>query len=199
MICFTPGTVIRTVDGKRLIENLTPGDFIATKDNGPQEILWKGTRRMSGARLHAMPHLRPVRITAGAMGLGRPDDDLLVSPQHRMLIKGAAARALFNTDEVLVAAEDLVNDTSILVDQSVREVTYVHILLAQHQVIWANGLETESFHPSNTALETVEPGQRGRLLELLPGLEINPHVYGDYARRNLSGSEAAILRHDLAA
>jgi hypothetical protein len=199
VICFTPGTVIRTVDGKRLIENLTPGDFIATKDNGPQEILWKGTRRMSGARLHAMPHLRPVRITAGAMGLGRPDDDLLVSPQHRMLIKGAAARALFNTDEVLVAAEDLVNDTSILVDQSVREVTYVHILLAQHQVIWANGLETESFHPSNTALETVEPGQRGRLLELLPGLEINPHVYGDYARRNLSGSEAAILRHDLAA
>jgi hypothetical protein len=45
----------------------------------------------------------------------------------------------------------------------------------------------------------VEAGQRARLLGLLPGLDRNPHIYGDYARRNLSGSEAAILRHDLAA
>ena len=199
VICFTPGTVIRTVDGKRLIENLHPGDFIATKDNGPQQILWTGHRRMSGARLHAMPHLRPIRFRAGALGLGRPDAELLVSPQHRMLVAGPAALALFNTSEVLVAAEDLINDSSIVVDQTLREVTYIHILLAQHQVIWANGLETESFHPSNTALDTVEPGQRQRLLDLLPGLAENPHAYGDYARRNLSGSEAAILRHDLAA
>jgi hypothetical protein len=199
VICFTPGTMIRTVEGKRLVEQLSPGDFIQTKDNGPQEVLWKGSRRMTGARLHAMPHLRPVRLLAGALGVGRPEGDLLVSPQHRMLIKGPAARALFNSDEVLVAAEDLVNDTNILVDHALREVTYIHLLLAQHQVIWANGVETESFHPANTALDTVDPAQLGRLLEVLPGADTNPHVYGDYARRNLSGPEAAILRHDLAA
>jgi hypothetical protein len=199
VICFTPGTHIRTVDGTRLIENLRPGDFIATKDNGMQEILWTGSRRMTGARLHAMPHLRPIRFRAGALGLGRPGDDLLVSPQHRMVVNGPAAQALFNTPEVLVAAEDLINDVSIHVDVTQREVTYIHILLERHQVIWANGLETESFHPSNTALDTVVPEQRQTLLALLPGLRENPHVYGDYARRNLSGSEAAILRHDLAA
>jgi hypothetical protein len=199
VICFTPGTAIRTVDSRRLIENLAPGDFIATKDNGAQEILWTGSRRMSGARLHAMSHLRPIRLRAGALGQGRPEDDLLVSPQHRMLVNGPAAQALFNTAEVLVAAEDLINDHSIHVDQNLREVTYIHILLERHQVIWANGLETESFHPSNTALDMVEAGQRARLLGLLPGLDRNPHIYGDYARRNLSGSEAAILRHDLAA
>lgn len=199
VICFTPGTVIRTADGKRLVETLAPGDFIATKDNGPQEVLWTGHRRMSGARLHAMPHLRPIRFHAGALGLGRPDADLLVSPQHRMLINRPAALALFNTPEVLVAAEDLINGRSILVDHTLREVTYIHILLAQHQVIWANGLETESFHPSNTALDMVEPGQLQRFLDVLPELQENPQAYGDYARRNLSGSEAAILRHDLAA
>ena len=199
VICFTPGTRIMTPDGAVKIEDLQPGDLIQTKDNGAQEIMWTGHRRMTGARLYAMPHLRPVRFRAGAMGPGRPEDDLLVSPQHRMLIRGAAARALFNTDEVLVAAEDLINDTSVMVDYAAREVTYVHILLERHNILWANGMETESFHPSNTALDMIEPAQRAVLLALLPGVADNPQGYGDYARRNISASEAAILRHELAA
>lgn len=199
VICFTPDTRLMTPDGVRAIQSLRPGDLILTRDNGPQPVLWSGHRRMSGARLYAMPHLRPIRFRAGALGTDRPDADLLVSPQHRMLVKGASALALFNTPEVLVAAEDLVNDGSIMVDQAMREVTYVHILLEQHNIVWANGLETESFHPSNTALDTIDPVQREGLLAILPGVAQNPHGYGDYARRNLSGSEAAILRHDMAA
>ena len=198
VICFTPDTRLATPDGPCMIRELQPGDLIDPRDNGPQEVLWCGHRRMSGARLYAMPHLRPVRFKAGALGIGRPDEDLLVSPQHRMLLKGAAAQALFNTPEVLVAAEDLINDQTVIVDHTLREVTYVHILLERHNVIWANGLESESFHPSNTALDTVDPAQLGTLLELLPGVEVNPHSYGDYARRNLSASEAAILRYEMA-
>ncbi len=199
VICFTPGTSILTPDGPRLIESLQPGHLIQTKDNGPQEILWRGSRKMTGARLYAMPHLRPIRFRAGALGHGRPEDDLWVSPQHRMLLKGPAASVLFNADEVLVAAENLVNDSTIMVDSSVREVTYIHLLLDRHNVIFANGMETESFHPSNTALETIDPKDRARLLALMPAIEVNPHSYGDYARRNLSASEAAILRHESAA
>ena len=199
VICFTPDTRLATPDGLRQIRDLRPGDRILTRDNGPQEVLWTGHRRMSGARLYAMPHLRPIRFRAGALGIGRPEDDLWVSPQHRMLIKGQAAQALFNTPEVLVAAEDLINDGNITVDHALREVTYVHILLEQHNIVWANGLETESFHPSNTALDTVEESQRAGLLSILPAIEANPHAYGDYARRNISASEAAILRHELAA
>jgi hypothetical protein len=199
VICFTPDTRISTPNGLCQIRNLRRGDKILTRDNGPQEVLWTGHRRMTGARLYAMPHLRPIRFKANAMGLYRPDEDLLVSPQHRMLVKGAAAQALFNTPEVLVAAEDLINDSTITVDHQLREVTYVHILLEQHNVVWANGLETESFHPSNTAMDTVDPAQRDVLKEILPDIEANPQGYGDYARRNISTSEAAILRHELAA
>jgi hypothetical protein len=198
VICFTPDTRLATPMGRRMIRDLQPGDMIETRDNGPQEVLWCGHRRMTGARLYAMPHLRPIRFKAGALGIGRPDEDLLVSPQHRMLLKGRAAQALFNTPEVLVAAEDLLNDQTVIVDHTLREVTYVHILLQRHNVIWANGLESESFHPSNTALDTVDPGQLGALLQLLPGADANPHSYGDYARRNLSSSEAAILRYEMA-
>jgi hypothetical protein len=195
VICFTPGTWLRTPAGPRLIDAIRPGDLIDTKDNGPQQVIWTGRRHMTGARLFAMPHLRPIRIRAGAMGEDRPESDLLVSPGHRMLVRGREARTLFNTDEVLVAARDLVNDRAVFVDNSVAEVTYIHLMTEAHQIVWANGLETESFHPANMQLGMIDPGQRGVLLAMMPELEADPLSYGPYARRNLIASEAAILLH----
>ncbi len=198
VICFTPGTHIRLEDGLKLVENLTKGDRIQTRDNGAQEVLWIGQRRITGARLYAMPDFRPVRIGAGAIGHQQPDGDLIVSPHHRMLIKGHRARALFNQDEVLVAAKDLIDDRRVRLDFSLREVTYFHILLEHHEIVWANGIETESFHPANAALESVEASQRAELIGMFPQLEYDPAAYGDYARRNLDRYEAAILMGDAA-
>ena len=195
VICFTPGTAIETPTGPQLIETLREGDQVQTKDNGAQDILWIGKRHMTGARLLAMPYLRPVLITAGALGIERPDQALLVSPDHRMLVKGAMAHSLFNTDEVLVAAKHMVNDSTVKVDLSVREVTYIHLLLPNHEILCANGVEVESFHPANAALTALDDIDRERLLSGLPELEHNPHTYGGYARRNLTGGEAAILQH----
>jgi len=115
---------------------------------------------MTGARLFAMPKLRLIRIAGNALGFDRPDADLLVSPEHRMLISGAAAQSLFNTSEVLVTAKDLINGSTITVDLQVREITYIHVLLDQHQIVWANGLETESFHPALAALATLDEKDR---------------------------------------
>ena len=198
VICFTPGTLLRTPDGEVPVEDLCEGDRIDTRDSGAQEIVWIGRRRMSGARLYAMPELRPVRIRAGALGQGDPQPDLVVSPRHRVLVTGDVARALFNTDEVLVAADDLINDATIARDHGLHSVEYVHLLLPRHHVVWANGVETESFHPASTNLETVEPVQRARLSAIIPGIEDNPRCYGDAARRELTRSEAAILRHEAA-
>lgn len=195
VICFTPGTMIRTDHGDTAIENLTESHLVQTKDNGLQPVRWIGKRRMSGARLFAMPQLRPIRFHANALGFARPDQDLLVSPSHRMLVKGEVAKNLFNTDEVLVRARDLINGSSVTVDTHLREVTYIHLLLDDHQVMWANGVETESFHPASAALDTLDAADRSRLLEQYPNLEFDPHTYGGYARRNLSVSEAAILSH----
>lgn len=195
VICFTPGTRIQTGAGERLIEDLCEGDLVQAKDNGLQALRWIGQRRMTGARLFAMPKLRPVRITGGALGGGLPDGDLLVSPAHRLLVTGAQAQSLFNTSEVLVTARDLINGTTITVDTHVREVTYIHILLDQHQILSANGIETESFHPASAALATLDSKDRERLLHAYPRLEYDPHTYGSFARRTLSASEAAILNY----
>ncbi|MBK1635183.1 Hint domain-containing protein [Rhodovulum adriaticum] len=196
VICFVQGTRITTPAGPVPVECLRPGDRVDTMDDGVQEILWVGKRRMSGARLYAMPHLRPVRIREGALGTGRPEGDLLVSPQHRVLLRGPQADLLFNSSEVLVAAGDLRNDRSITYDYSLREVTYVHLMLERHQVLFANGVETESFHPANTELDSIQEAQRGSLLELFPQIADDPFSYGAPARRSLTGSEAAILVHE---
>lgn len=198
VICFTPGTRIQTPDGAKLVEALEPGDHVLTKDNGAQEIQWVGARRMTGARLFAMPRLRPIRFRPGALGIERPDEELLVSPEHRMLVRGRIAQALFNTDEVLVRAKDMLNDHSVVVDSQLREVTYVHLLLPRHQIVWANGVETESFHPANTALSTLREDDREALLAQRPDFAAYPERYGSFARRNLSASEAAILAHEAA-
>jgi hypothetical protein len=195
VICFTPGTRLRTETGETAIEDLSPGDRILTRDSGPQEVLWSGHRRMSGARLFAMPDQRPIRLRKGALGIDRPDADLVVSPEHRVLVKGRAAQDLWGEPEVLVRAADLVGDRFITVDHSLRETFYVHLLLERHQVIWANGLEVETFHPGFMGLDTLDRLQRDSLFDLRPDLARNPHHYGPAARRMVSQAEAAILRH----
>ncbi|WP_345229385.1 Hint domain-containing protein [[Roseibacterium] beibuensis] len=193
VICFTPGTRLRTEDGDVAIEDLGPGDRILTRDDGPQEVIWSGNRRMSGARLFAMPEQRPIRLRACALGVDRPDADLVVSPEHRVLIGGAASRDLFGEAEVLVRAADLVGDAQISVDHSLRETYYIHLMLERHQVVWANGLQVESFHPGYMGLDHLSRLHRDYLFELRPELERDPHAYGAPARRMLNRAEAAIM------
>lgn len=189
MLCFTPGTLIDTPCGRRPVEAIRPGEMVLTRDDGPRPVIWTGQRRMSGARLHALPRMRPVRIRAGAAGCGMPDRDLVVSPRHRMLLTGPRAQALFGSPEVLVAAEDLIDDLHVHVDHGLREVTYVHLLLERHQILRANGVDTESFHPDFCDPAMLDPGQAADLAGLVAG------GYGPATRRCLSRPEAAILCH----
>jgi hypothetical protein len=152
---------------------------------------------MSGARLFAMPDQRPIRIREGALGLYRPDGDLVVSPDHRVILSGAVARDLWGEAEVLVSARDLVGDRRITVDHGLRETWYIHLMLEKHEVIWANGLEVETFHPGFMGLHHLDPAQRSSLLSFFPDLEGDPFNYGAPARRMLDKAEAAILMHGL--
>lgn len=193
VVCFTPGTLLETPGGVARVDELVAGDRVITRDSGAQPVLWVGSRNVSGARLYAMPDLRPVRIRAGALGEGRPSGDLVVSPDHRMLIAGPAARDLWGEREVLVAARDLVDGRGVARDMAAKSVTYIHLLLESHHVIVANGMETESFHPGAAALGAIEEDQRMRLFDVMPALEFDPDGYGPMARRTLTRAEAALL------
>lgn len=192
-ICFTAGTRIDTPDGPRPVEDLHIGDRVTTRDNGAQDILWIGMRRMSGARMFALPELRPVRLRAGTFGADR---DLFVSPGHQVLIQTPAAQTLWSTPEVLVRAQDLVDDRHVLTDHAATDVVYFHILTARHQVLRAHGAWVESFHPGDTDLRHVNRAELSELRDVVPDVDTNAQAYGPHARRCLSAAELAIMRHD---
>lgn len=193
VVCFTPGTALETPDGLKPVETLVAGDLVVTKDGGAQPIVWAGNRNVSGARLYAMPDLRPVRIREGALGHGRPHGDLIVSPDHKILVSGDAAQALWGETEVLVAARDLIDGTRVARDMAAKSVTYCHLMLDAHHILVANGVETESFHPAAASLDTIDEDQRERLFDVFPELRDDPTSYGPTSRRALAKGEAALL------
>ena len=195
VICFLPGTLIDTPRGPRAVESLVPGDKVVTREHGAQPVIWRGETQLTGAELYLYPHLRPVRVCAGALAPEGPEGDLLVSPGHRLLLLGA--RALFNDDEVLVRAGDLIDGRGIRRDFTLSTVTYVHLMLPRHEIIRANGLPCESFHPA-LADEAVLKWHARSIERACPGLVEAPERLGPRARRCLDRVEAEILRHALA-
>lgn len=192
VICFSDDAVIATPQGPQPIALLKPGDKVTTRDNGPQPVLWIGRTTVSGLALRQHPHLRPIRLRRDALSDGMPDDDLRVSPAHRILVRGAKAQALFGYDEVLARASDLIDYATIAPDVALHGVTYVHLLFDAHQIIYANGLPTESFHPALAPAQTLRQHRQG-LAEISAEWVAQPGSYGPTARRCLSKGEAALL------
>lgn len=185
IICFTPGTVIRTPHGDRAIETLRPGDLVLTKDNGPQPLLWIGQRSVPALGDHAPIRIDPV-LLAGA------DAPVLVSPQHRMLWGGARAQMLFGTGEVLVPAKHLLSNPGATRIEG-GTVTYIHLMLEQHEILFANGAPSESFFPGDEAFSALTPQAREEMFTLFPQLRSHHGAYGQTARQCLKAHEAAVL------
>lgn len=169
--CFTPGTRIRAPGGPRLIEDFQPGDLVTTRDHGVQEIRYIARRRLGPEDLSRSPNLRPVIIESGAMGGGLPKRRLTVSRQHRMVLSGWPMALMFDEYDMLAPAISLVNDHSIRVDYACREVEYIHLLFDRHEILFAEGAATESFHPGETAKDAFDAATRKEVLEIFPWLE----------------------------
>jgi len=113
----------------------------------------------------AIDRFAPVRIKPGVI-IGQ-DRDLLVSPQHRMLFEGYRAELLFGDSEVLIAAKHLV-DGKLVTQQASDEVTYIHMMFDEHEVVYAEGAATESFHPGSIGLSAVADSAREELFRRVP-------------------------------
>lgn len=136
--CFCAGTLIDTETGPRPVESLRPGDRVLTVDNGLQPLV-----HLAATTVPAIGALAPIVVLEGAMGNTR---DLWVSQQHRMLIAGWRAQLFCGQDEVFVPAIKLVNNRDIRVMPGGR-VSYYHLLFVAHEVVFSEGIPTESFFP----------------------------------------------------
>lgn len=144
-ICFGRGTLIDTPRGARPIDMLAVGELICTRDNGLQPVRWVGGRHALGVGRFA-----PVEIAAGVLRATAP---LRVSRQHRLLLCSPAASLLFGESEVFAPACHLADGRGIRIIPGVR-IEYFHILLERHEVIRANGVETETLQLSDMGADT---------------------------------------------
>lgn len=183
--CFTAGTLILTDSGEKPVETLKLGEGVVTRDNGVQPLRWIGRRQVQ-----AEGDFAPVAIAAGTYGNHRR---LLVSPQHRVLVHDALAELYFGDSEVLVAAKDLVDGDRIARCEG-GTVTYVHLMFDSHQIVFSDGMATESFLPGPQTTDLFEQPVVDEILSLFP--ELDPGTgrgYSPAARRVLRAFEAQLI------
>ncbi|MCH2164735.1 MAG: Hint domain-containing protein [Marinovum sp.] len=191
--CFTPGTTIATPTGQRLVEDLQVGDRVITRDNGLQEIRWIGQKELTGHQLARVPHLKPILIQAGSLGPNLPAHDMLVSPNHRVLVNNDKTSLYFEEREVLAAAKHLTGLEG--VDEvGTLGVTYVHFMCDNHEVVLSNGAWTETFQPGDYTMSGMGNAQRNEIFELFPDLKSREGLEGyTAARRSLKRHEAELI------
>ncbi|NHB78415.1 Hint domain-containing protein [Rhodobacter calidifons] len=190
--CFTPGTLIDTVDGPRPVERLAPGDLIRTRDHGLQVLRWVARTHLTPADLRADPRHLPICIRAQALDGTLPRRDLRLSPQHRVLISGWKAELLFAEPEVLVPAVAFLGDRAVRATPDPDGQTYLHLLFDRHEIIFAEGAEVESLFPGWISDAALPPALRAELSALVPlGSDAVPLPRP--ARTLLTSSEGRLL------
>jgi Hint domain len=135
--CYAKGTMVTTEHGEVPVEKLREGDLVLTLSGDYSPVKWLGHRRID-CKQHANPaDAYPVRIVQDAFGLNMPSRDLFLSPLHSVFVDG-----------IFVPVIDLVNDVTIF--QEVRsKITYYHVELPKHDVIFAEGLTAETYLDDN--------------------------------------------------
>ncbi|GAA3873874.1 Hint domain-containing protein [Celeribacter arenosi] len=187
-VCFGAGTLIKTTRGEIAVEKLAVGDRVVTADSGLQRINWIGLRKMNAQMLNAAPQYRAIRIRAGSLGGNTPEIDLIVSPQHRILVSSKIVERMSGEQEALVAAKHLLGLEGVDIAEDLDEVTYVHFLLERHEIVFSNGALTESLYTGAEAMKSLSEDARQEIFGLFPELAITGTVTVP-ARRLMNGRE----------
>lgn len=189
LACFTVGTMIDVLGGRKAVEELHPGDMVLTRDNGYLPVAWTGSRALNANEIATQPDYAAVHIAAGALGDNLPERDMLVSPQHRMLVTATRAELMFGEREVLVPAVHMVGLPGVT-RATGQGVTYVHIMFDRHQIVRGDGAWSESYQPGVLSVAGLEEGQRRELFALFPELA------GEKGLQNYAAARMTLRHHE---
>lgn len=168
VVCFVQGTLIATGNGDISVEDLKVGDLVQTRDRGLQPLRWSGRRYVSASELAENENLRPIRISKKAMGAGDGVGDLVVSQQHRILVASKVAERMFGATEVLIAAKQLLEIDGVEIAVDFEDVVYFHILFDHHEIVFADGVLSESLYLGQEAQKSLSPAGRKEICVLFP-------------------------------
>jgi hypothetical protein len=187
VICFATGTRITTDQGLKAVEDLRIGDKVLTLDHGFKKIRWIGARLLSQKEITQDDRLLPIKISAGSLGNGLPERDLVLTRQHRVLAVSSVADRMFGAREVLMPAKDLRGLAGVDVLEVTKGVEYWHILFDQHELIFSEGAPTESFLVGPQAALMMPPEALDEVQSLFPDIKT---VCRSLVRREVRGQRA---------
>jgi hypothetical protein len=168
VVCFTPSTWLDTPDGALMVGSIKVGDMISTMDNGPQPVRFIGRRRVVfSERDH---NLKPIRIRRGAYDGVHPRRDMMLSPQHRILLRGPAIKNAFGVEEVLGPVKGMLGQPGFRKALGRGSIEYVSILFDRHEIVYADGVPAESFLPRPYATAYLPPNTVSEINGLFPGV-----------------------------
>ena len=169
---FARSSLFLTESGPVAIEDLHPGMMLETGRNGLQPLLWVGSMTIyPGAPGQSAESATLTRVTADSFGLGRPMPDLMLGARARLLYRGAGCQEMFGTDAGFAPARAFVDGVSTIKVQPVAPIRVYHLALHGQQIVSANGLEVETYHPGQHAEMMVEPEIREIFLGLFPHVQ----------------------------
>jgi hypothetical protein len=138
------GTAVMTAKGVRSLAELAPGDRVMTRDRGFRPLRGVTAGRPFGSG-RGMPSIsRRVRIAADAFGPGLPSSDLLLAPDHRLLLSRTQAQALSTGAKAFAAAGDLVGLPGVSRTCAVDDGGLLTPVCDRPELIWAEGLWCET-------------------------------------------------------
>jgi hypothetical protein len=138
MPTLLPDTPLATPWGYKPASQLQRGDTVMTQDAGVVPVLHR-VNRMVPAR----GSYRPIRLRAPYFGL---QQDIIVSPDQRLMIDGPEVEYLFSQEAVLVPARHLVNGFAALNEPCGPTICYSQLLLPSHETLLAAGTALESLY-----------------------------------------------------
>ena len=173
--CFTADSVISTAQGPCPIRDLRAGQRVMTRDSGLQELLWVGKRRFGWRALGLNPMLRPIRLSARDFTGAALARDLIVSPNHRIMLREQG-------DEWLAPAVSLMGRAGVS-RYVAPKVAYYQLLTARHELLLVDECWSESYRATRTGLLSLEPEAQSELLAFLP--ELNTEPVREYVAREV--------------
>lgn len=182
--CFARGTLVKTPDGRVPVEDICIGDRVWTSEEPNACVKWVGSFQAS-----AQGKMAPVVFAPGSVG---NTEQLVVTPQHRMLVEGFSTEYLFGRERVLVSAKHLVGLKGVTWGED-RAITYHHIMFENHRIMEAGGTLSESFHPGKFTVSALEKPVRDELFAMFPELDNDLGSYGPTAEYCLKSPEAQVL------
>jgi hypothetical protein len=145
---FARGALFKTERGLTAIEDLFPGDCVRTVANGFQTLLWRGMTMIVPHAQGQDPTMgRLTRIASDALGIARPVHDLVLGPRARLAHRAPGIRTLTGKEAALIPARDFIDGNNVIDLTPPTAVPVFHLGFASHELVIANGVEVESFHP----------------------------------------------------